>query len=97
MVLVMSISPLFLFAFELWNLNIIVLGNLMTQIVTIFKLYNSTLTECTNLIVKLHLEDTTCIAILPGKIQNAKCTFGHIPRKIPCYCYFFLEEGGNIT
>ena len=35
-----------------------------------FKLYDSTLPERTHLIVKLHLEDTTRIAILPGKMQN---------------------------
>ena len=36
----------------------------------LLKLYNSTLTKCTHLEVKLSLEDTTCIAILLGKMQN---------------------------
>ena len=36
----------------------------------LLKLYDSTLTKCTRLEVKLSLEDTTCIAILLGKMQN---------------------------
>ena len=36
----------------------------------LFKLYNNTLRECTHLTIKLRLEDTTCIAILLGKMQN---------------------------
>ena len=36
----------------------------------LFKLYNNTLRECTHLKIKLRLEDTTCIAILLGKMQN---------------------------
>ena len=36
----------------------------------LFKIDNSTLTLCTHFIVKLNLEDTTCIAILLGKMQN---------------------------
>ena len=36
----------------------------------LFKLYNSTLTKCTHLLVKLHLADTTFIAILLGKYKT---------------------------
>ena len=33
------------------------------------KFYNSMLIKCTHLTVKFYLEDTTCIAILLGKMQ----------------------------
>ena len=36
----------------------------------VLKLYNRMLIKYTNLIVKLQLEDTTCIVILLAKIQN---------------------------
>ena len=36
----------------------------------LLKLYISKLTKCTHLTAKLHIEGTTCIAILLGKMKN---------------------------
>ena len=73
MVLVMSISPLFLFCVRVMEFEYYCFGkscdnNLYAD--ELLKLHNSTSTKCTHSIVKLHLEDTTCIAILYGKMQN---------------------------
>ena len=73
MVLVMSISPLFLVCVRIMEFKYYCFGlSYDTSLYENkrFKLYDSTLPECTHLIVKLHLEDTTRIAILLGKMQN---------------------------
>ena len=58
----MSISPLFLFCVRIMELEYYCFGksydtNLYEN--KLLKLYNSTLTKCTHLIVKLLLEDST--------------------------------------
>ena len=73
MVLVMSISPQFLFCARITEFEYYCFGksydtNLYEN--ELLKLYNSTLANCTHLIAKLHLENTKCIAILLGKMQN---------------------------
>ena len=69
MVLVISISPLFLFCVRIMEFEYYCFGksyhtNLYHS--ELLKLYNNMLTKCTCLTVKLHLDDTTCIAILLG-------------------------------
>ena len=138
-VLVMSVSPLFLFCVRIIEFECYCFGkssdtNLYEN--ELLKVYNSTLTKCTHLIVKFRLEHTKCIAVLFVKVQstcqNTKpghklkvkretnklsksidpyacaiktkhqffdtwLTVGQIPREISHHCYFFMEEGGDIT
>ena len=72
-VLVMSMSPLFLFCVRIMEFKYCFGKSYDTNLYEnelFLKLYNRKLTKCAHLIVKLHLKDTMRIAILLIKIQN---------------------------